>query len=64
MCESTAYIVRGKMKEEFMKDVARIEVKKGAFVCQDILGDSKELRNAVLKDINLMGHEIIFEAVD
>ena len=63
MCESTVYLVRGKKKEEFMKDVARIEIKKGSFVCRDILGDSKELKKAVLKDINLMGHEIIFEAV-
>jgi predicted RNA-binding protein len=64
MCESTAYIVKGRKKEEFMKDVARIEVKKGAFVFRDILGDSKELKKAVLKEINLMGHEILFEAVD
>ena len=64
MCESTAYIVKGNKKEEFMKDVARIEVKKGSYVCKDILGDSKELRKAVLKEINLMGHEIVFEAVD
>jgi predicted RNA-binding protein len=64
MCESTAYIVKGNKKEEFMKDVARIEVKKGSYVCKDILGDSKELKKAVLKEINLMGHEIVFEAVD
>jgi len=63
MCESTVYLVKGRKKEEFMKDVARIEIKKGSFVCRDILGDSKELKKAVLKDINLMGHEIIFEAV-
>ena len=64
MCESTVYLVKGKKKEEFMKDVARIEIRKGSFVCRDILGDSKELKKAVLKDINLMGHEIIFEAVE
>jgi predicted RNA-binding protein len=64
MCESTVYLVKGKKKEEFMKDVARIEIRKGSFVCRDILGDSKELKKAVLKDINLMGHEILFEAVE
>ena len=63
MCESTVYLVKGKKKDEFMKDVARIEVKKDGFVCKDILGDSKELKKATLKEINLMGHEIIFEAV-
>ena len=64
MCESTVYLVKGTTKEEFMKDVARIEIRKGSFVCRDILGDSKELKKAVLKDINLMGHEILFEAVE
>ncbi|MBM4248210.1 MAG: CooT family nickel-binding protein [Euryarchaeota archaeon] len=63
MCESTAYLVKGKRKEEFMKDVARIEVRKGSFLLRDILGDTKELKKAVLKEINLMGHEIVFEAV-
>ena len=63
MCESTVYLMKGGEMQEFMKDVARIEIRKGSFVCRDILGDSKELKKAVLKEINLMGHEIVFEAV-
>lgn len=62
MCESTVYVVKGGKKTEFMKDVARIEVRGGSFVCSDIIGDSKELRDAILMDINLVGHSIIFEA--
>jgi predicted RNA-binding protein len=62
MCESTVYVVKGGKKTEFMKEVARIEIKGGSFVCSDILGDSLELKDAVLKDINLVGHSIIFEA--
>ena len=60
MCESTVYLVKDGKRTEFMKDVARIEIKGGAFVCSDILGDSRELKGAVLKDINLVGHEIVF----
>lgn len=63
MCESTVYLVKGGKKIEFMKDVARIECKGALFVCSDIMGDSRQLKDAVLKDINLVGHSIIFEAV-
>lgn len=62
MCESTVYVVKGGKRTEFMKEVARIEVKGSAFVCSDILGDSKELKGAIIKDINLVGHSIVFEA--
>jgi len=62
MCESTVYLIRSGKKEAFMKEVARIDIGKDTFKCRDILGETRELKGAVLKEIDLVGHSIVFEA--
>ena len=61
MCESTVYVLKAGKRTMFMEDVARIDVRGKKFVCQDILGEGKELEGVVLAGINLVGHEIIFK---
>lgn len=61
MCESNAYLVKGKDEKLLMKDVDVVKMQDdGSFVLETILGERKVI-NAKLKEINLGRHRIAFE---
>jgi len=52
MCE-TRILVDGK---EHTKEAAKIEVEGDTLTIYDILGGSKEIKNAKIKEIDFLGH--------
>jgi predicted RNA-binding protein len=61
MCESTVYIEENGERTEVMADVAKITVHEDKIICRDILGESREVPNARIKEANLVDHAIILE---
>lgn len=61
MCESTVYIEEKGNRNEFMNDVARIDVTSDGIVCYNIIGERKDVKGVKLKSANLMNHSIVFE---
>lgn len=61
MCESTVFIEKDGERAEFMSDVVKIVFESDKAVCFDILGEKKVLKNARLKEANLVKHAILFE---
>ncbi len=62
MCEANAYILRGDNKELILESVDLVEPQEdGGFLLVDIFGSQKTIR-ARLKQMNLVDHEIVFEA--
>jgi predicted RNA-binding protein len=59
MCESTVYIEENGERSEVMADVAKITVLEDKIICRDIIGESREVPNAVIKEANLVDHAII-----
>jgi predicted RNA-binding protein len=60
MCESTVYIEKDGNEEVFMKEVAKIDIADDKYICRDILGNEQVLEGVRIKDINLVGHKIVF----
>lgn len=63
MCESTVYIEKAGKKQEFMKDVVRIIFAEKGVVCTNILGERREIKNARIKEANLIAHNILLEVL-
>ncbi len=61
MCESTVYLEENNERTEVMADVAKITVLEDKIVCRDILGETREVPNARIKEANLVDHAIILE---
>ncbi len=57
MCESTVYVVKGKEREMFMKDVVKAAVQGGKVTCTNILGESMSVTGK-LTEVNLLGHSL------
>ena len=61
MCESTVYLEENGERQEVMADVAKITVLEDKVICQDIMGEAREVVNARIKEANLVDHSIILE---
>ncbi len=59
MCESTVYLEENGERQEVMADVAKITVLEDKIVCRDIVGETREVPNAWIKEANLVEHAII-----
>ena len=57
MCESRAYVMRGRDKQVFMNDVVKASVKGEEVTCTNILGETKTVAGR-LAEINLVGHSL------
>ena len=63
MCESNVYLREGNDEKLIMENVAAISpVGEGTFLLKGLLGESMEVQ-AIIADINLMGHKIILKAL-
>ncbi|MBU1195331.1 MAG: CooT family nickel-binding protein [Proteobacteria bacterium] len=63
MCESNVFLKKGQDEELIMENVAAISpVREGVFLLKGLLGESMEV-NAIIEDINLMGHKITLKAL-
>jgi predicted RNA-binding protein len=51
----------GGTEELVMEDTARISVDGKSMVCVDIIGQKKVIKNAMIAEIDLVGHRIILE---
>lgn len=61
MCESTAYVVKGKDEELFLKDVVKIVPREGGrLLVENLLGEQKEFDGSI-REIDFMGHKILLE---
>ncbi len=61
MCESNAYLNRGKKEELFLKDVTLIKpVSKGEWLVENLLGEQKTFRGRI-GSIDFMAHKIVLE---
>ena len=57
MCESSAYLVKGKSREILMKDVVKATVDGDKVTFTNILGESKSVAGR-LAEVNLIGHSL------
>jgi len=57
MCESAAYVVKGKRRELLMNDVVKAAVDDGKVTCTNILGESKTVAGTLV-EANLIGHTL------
>ncbi len=61
MCESNVYVEREGQQELVFSEVMRILPEgDGEYTLVGLLGDTKKIKGA-LKEINLLGHKIVFE---
>ncbi|MCE5295832.1 MAG: CooT family nickel-binding protein [Euryarchaeota archaeon] len=61
MCESNAFILGADGKKEVMRDVSNISIDGTRAVLVDIVGQKLILIGVRVKEMNLVGHEIVFE---
>ncbi len=57
MCESSAYLVKGKSREILMKDVVKASVDGDKVTFTNILGETKSVTGR-LAEVNLIGHSL------
>lgn len=63
MCESNVYLKKDGQEELIFSEVMRIIPEgENEFTLVGLLGDTKTIKG-VIKEINLLGHKIIFEEV-
>lgn len=61
MCESNVFIRKADKEELFFSEVMRIVPEgENEYTLIGLLGDSKKIKG-VIREINLLGHKIIFE---
>ncbi len=61
MCESNVFIKKGEKEELFYKEAVRIvPLGNEEFLIEGLLDEPKKI-SGVIKEINLVGHKIIFE---
>jgi predicted RNA-binding protein len=61
MCESKVIIIEGGKREIVMDAAANIKVDGATIVCTDITGESVEVKNVRVSEMNLLRHEILLE---
>ncbi len=61
MCESTVYLKDGDEERVLMKEVAAVRPRGGKLLLTSILGEQLEV-DAVVAELDLMGHRIVVEA--
>ena len=64
MCESTVYLNESGELSEVMQEVVKIEQKQNKIVCTGLLGERKEVENAMIVEANLMEHRIVLGRVN
>ena len=57
MCESTAYLVKGKKRELLMKDVVKAFVEGESVTLTNIIGERTKVAGK-LAEVNLIGHSL------
>ena len=57
MCESSAYLVKGKSREILMKDVVKASVNGDKVTFTNILGETKSVAGRLV-EVNLIGHSL------
>jgi len=63
MCESNVYLKKGSEEELVFSEVMRILPEgENEYTLVGLLGDTKKIKG-VIREINLLGHKIIFEEV-
>jgi predicted RNA-binding protein len=62
MCESTVYLKDGKGEKVLMKEVAAVRPQGGKLLLTSVLGERLEVE-AVVTELDLMGHRIVVESV-
>lgn len=63
MCESNVYLKKAGQEELIFSEVMRIIPEgENEFTLVGLLGDTKKVKG-VIKEINLLGHKIIFEEI-
>jgi len=61
MCESNAYLKRGKKEQLFLKDVTLIQpVKADEWLVENLLGEQKTFKGRISR-IDFMAHKILLE---
>jgi len=63
MCESNAFVIGPEGKKEAMRDVSKISIDGTKAVLIDIVGQKRILTGVRVKEMDLVGHEIVFEKV-
>ncbi len=64
MCESTVFLEENGDLVEIMQEVVKIEQKQNKIVCIGLLGERKEVENAIIMEANLMEHRIVLGKVN
>jgi predicted RNA-binding protein len=60
MCETHAYLVKGKDEELIMEDVVFARPKDGQLELRDIFGAEKTVQGRI-REIQFLGHKILIE---
>ncbi len=61
MCESNVFVKKGEKEELFYKEAVKIvPVGNNEFVIEGLLDEPKKI-SGIIKEINLVGHKIVFE---
>ncbi|QLH74573.1 MAG: CooT family nickel-binding protein [Methanomassiliicoccales archaeon] len=63
MCESNAFIIGPEGEKEVMKDVTRIKLEGRSAILTDIMGQKLVLVGVAVREMDLIGHRIIFHRV-
>jgi len=61
MCESKVIIIEGGKRNIVMDAAATIKVDGDTIICTDITGESVEVKNVKVSEMNLLRHEILLE---
>lgn len=63
MCESNVYLKKDNEEALIMENVAAVSpIGENTFLLKGLLGESMEVQ-AIIEDINLMGHKIILKSI-
>jgi len=61
MCESTAYLKRGRKEELFLKEVSLIKpITENEWLIENLLGEQKTFRGKIVQ-VDFMAHKILLE---
>jgi len=61
MCESTAYLKRGRKEELLLKEVSLLRpVSSDEWLIENLLGEQKTFRGKIIQ-VDFMAHKILFE---
>ncbi|UCH89019.1 MAG: CooT family nickel-binding protein [Thermoplasmata archaeon] len=61
MCESTVILDLGDHEEEVMADVVKVITQGNSIICINITGDTKELTDVMIFQVDSLKHNIILK---